>query len=302
MNTIAIFGHTGFIGKNLCNYLSDLKREVKGISIRDQHWRHEALKSVTWINLVGKAHDHKGKATEQDYYEVNLGLTKNIFKAFLVSQATLFIHVSSLAALEEVESISTLTETESCRPVSWYGKSKRAAEEWLLQQELPASKKIIILRPPMIHGADDKGNLGLLYKFILKGIPYPLASFNNKRSFISITNFCFFTDQIISNQRYISSGIYHVADDEAVSTNQIISVIQTVTGKAVLTLALPKFIIISIAKFGDLFPFPLNSMRLKKMTGNLMVSNAKIKAALGIKELPLNAIEGLTKTIGALQH
>ena len=49
----------------------------------------------------------------------------------------------------------------------------------------------------MIHGIGDKGNLGLLHKFISKGIPYPLSSFNNYRSFISMDNFSFFIKSII---------------------------------------------------------------------------------------------------------
>src|SRR5690606_12663074 len=106
--------------------------------------------------------------------------------------------------------------------------------------------------PPMVHGPGDKGNLALLYKLISKGIPYPLSSFDNSRSFISIDNFSFFIQQIIEHQDKLDSGIYHIADDESISTKEIIEIIKNVTGKNVPNIALPKFLVKGIAKIGDI--------------------------------------------------
>jgi len=297
--TIQITGSSGFVGQNLQKYLSDRHDEVKGLSLRNMNWRNHMDEDVI-VNLVGKAHDHNETATEQDYYNVNVELVKEIFQAFLGSSATLLIHISSLAAVEEFKATEPLTESNDCRPVSLYGKSKREAEEWLMKQELPEHKKLIILRPPMIHGPGDKGNLGLLYKLISKGIPYPLASFDNQRSFISIDNFCYFIEQIIQRRDNLASGIYHVADNEWISTKQIIGIIKEVTNKKVPDLSLPKFLVKGIAKVGDFVPIPLNTKRLKKMTSDLLVSNTKIKQALAIERLPLTAKEGLEKTIRSL--
>lgn len=290
---IVISGSSGFIGQNLLASIDG----ATGVSLRDRAWRGEVAVADVVINLVGKAHDHKGTADEQDYYFANVELTKQVYSAFVASTATLLIHVSSLAAVEEFESSAPLEEEDPCNPASWYGKSKRAAEEWLLAQDVPEGKKLIILRPPMVHGPGDKGNLGLLYKLISRGIPYPLSSFDNRRSFISIDNFCFFIQQIINKNDTIKSGIYHVADDEPVSTKEIIDIIKGVTGKNTPDFALPKFLVRGIAKVGDVLPIPLNSKRLKKMTSNLLVSNTKIKSALGITKLPLSAKEGLERTV-----
>ncbi|WP_313359959.1 sugar nucleotide-binding protein, partial [Empedobacter sp.] len=216
--------------------------------------------------------------------------------------AKLLIHISSLAAIEEFESNTPLLEDHKANPQSFYGKSKRVAEEWLLEQNLPSSKKIIILRPPMVHGPSDKGNLGLLYKLISKGIPYPLASFNNQRSFISIDNFSFFVKEIIEKQDLLQSGIFHISDDEAISTNQIIEIIKKVENRKVMNLSIPKSIVKGLAKVGDVLPIPLNTKRLKKMTSNLMLSNQKIKTALNIKQLPLSAEEGIIKTIKSFKQ
>ncbi|WP_160069580.1 NAD-dependent epimerase/dehydratase family protein [Sphingobacterium bovisgrunnientis] len=290
---IKISGSSGFIGENLIKIIEN----SEGVSLRSEDWRFQLSTAKVIINLVGKAHDHKGTAIESDYYYANFDLLKEIYNEFIKSSASLLIHISSLAAVEEFESNDYLDEMASCNPKSFYGKSKREAEKWLLDQSIPRSKKIIILRPPMIHGPGDKGNLGLLYKLISKGIPYPLASFNNRRSFISIDNFNFLVKEIIAKQNSLESGIYHVADDEPVSTKEIISIIKSVTNKNVPDIALPKLFINAVAKVGDILSIPLNTKRLKKMTSNLLVSNTKVKNALGIEKLPLSAKEGLEITI-----
>jgi nucleoside-diphosphate-sugar epimerase len=94
----------------------------------------------------------------------------------------------------------------------------------------------------MIHGPGNKGNLNLLYKIVFKGLPWPLGAFENKRSFCSIDNLCFIINELIDNNK-IPSGIYNVADDEAISTNELISLIAERQGKKSYILKIPKFII-----------------------------------------------------------
>lgn len=293
---ISILGASGFIGQNLIKNLNTVYK-VSEISLRRENWEKSLEDPDVFINLVGKAHDHKRVAKDEDYTFANVTLVKQIFEIFNKSDAKLFIHFSSIAALEEFESIKALTEDDDASPFSIYGKTKREAEEWLLSQKLLEGKKMIIIRPPMVHGIGDKGNLGILYKLISKGIPYPLSSFDNERSFISIDNFSFFVKEIINKSDNLKTGIYHIADDEPISTMQIIEIIKKVKKKNVLNLFVPKVLIRMLAKLGDVVPFPLNSKRLKKMTSNLTVSNHKIKSALGIDKLPLTAEQGLEKTI-----
>lgn len=293
---ILIYGTSGFIGKNLLSSLGS-NCTVTSSSLRDLTNLDKIHQSDIIINLVGKAHDHKGEATERDFDYANYELVKELYTAFIKSDASMFIHISSIAALEENGSNSALTEEMDCNPISWYGQSKRKAEEYLFSQDIPEGKKVIILRPTMVHGPGDKGNLTLLYKLISKGLPYPLANFDNQRSFLSIDNFNFIIKEIIDKSEKIDSGIYHICDDETLATSSIISVISKVTEKKIFNFSLPKGIVKGVAKIGDMLPIPLNSKRLGKMTANLIVSNEKIKKALGIDKLPISAEEGLEKTI-----
>ena len=293
MYKVSIVGASGFLGQHLVREIDN----AMGVSLRNKTWIDDVSNSDIIINLVGKAHDHNGTATKNDFYFANVELTKNIFNEFLKSKAQILIHVSSIAAVEEYESLNPLEEDHPCRPFSHYGKSKREAEDWLLKQSLPNNKKIIILRPPMVHGAGDKGNLGLLYKLISKGVPYPLMCFQNRRSFLSIENLVYFMKEIIAKNVNLNSGIYHIADDETISTKEIIEIIKNVKNKKILDFSISPTLIKTIAKIGDIIPLTLNTKRLEKMTGNLEVSNQKIKNALGITQLPISAKKGIEITI-----
>ena len=295
MKNIIIFGASGFLGTQL---KKNLLGNIVPISLREKDWLSN-LSNVAdvFINCIGKAHDHKGTATEHDFYFANYELVKVLFEEFLKSNAQLFIHISSIAAVEENERKEVLTEDSVGNPHSHYGKSKKAAEEYLLKQSLPSGKKIFILRPTMIHGEGDKGNLTLLYKIISKGIPYPLGAFQNSRTFISVDNVVFLINEIIKKHTEMKGGVYHITDDEPLSTKKIIEIIGEAKGKKPIVLSPPKFLINSLAKMGDMISLPINSKRLKKMTSNLIVSNKKIKTALNIDSLPISAEEGMKKTI-----
>ena len=193
---ILITGASGFVGQNLLSYFkdkfeitclnrNDLAGDITSLSLND----NEAI-----IHLAGKAHDLKNVSQPNDYYQINYELTKKLYDAFLKSDAKKFIFISSVkAAADQVE--GTLSETTPPNPQTHYGKSKLMAEQYIEAQPLPAGKAYYILRPCMIHGPGNKGNLNLLYHFVKKGIPYPLAAFQNKRSFLSIENLSFVIEE-----------------------------------------------------------------------------------------------------------
>ncbi len=168
------------------------------------------------------------------------------------------------------------------------------AEEYIQAQPLPKGKRYYILRPCMIiHGPGNKGNLNLLYQIVRKGIPYPLASFENKRSFLSVENLCFVIQKLI--EKDIESGIYQVADDEALSTNDVVTILAESSGQTAKLWHVSKTLINFVAKVGNVLQLPLNKEKLNKLTENYEVSNQKIKAAIG-EEWPLKTREGLALT------
>ena len=297
-----ITGNKGFVGLNLVSYLKDNKKDIIGVSrnptIDELNYEDLNLKILndakSFIHLAGKAHDLKKTSEDSEYFEVNTELTKILFNQFLESECEVFIYMSSVkAAADIVEGL--LTEDVVPNPVTVYGKSKLAAENYILSKKIPSTKRVYILRPCMIHGPHNKGNLNLLYSFVSKGIPYPFGKYENKRSFVSVENLCFIINELLENKS-IQSGIYNIADDTSISTKELVSVIGRTIGKPSKIMNTPKFIVNLVAKIGDVLPLPINSERLNKLTENYEVSNEKIKKSIQ-KDLPLSAEKGIEKTI-----
>ena len=312
---ILITGAYGFVGTNLINNLK-IKHNLYGLDIVCPT-REGVLKTFYWkdinpesfslqnlpkfdaiIHLAGKAHDTKNQSAAQSYFDINTSLTQKIFDFFLESSAKKFIFFSSVKAAADSVVGDMLTEDVIPAPVGPYGESKIRAEEYIKEHfAFPAvspcecspfremtsvtEKQVYILRPCMIHGPGNKGNLNLLYNVVKKGIPWPLGDFENRRSFTSI---------------------YHMGDDEALSTNELIAIMCEAMGKQPHIWKMNKGFMEGCAGLGTLLHLPLNTERLRKLTENYVVSNAKIKAALGIDKMPVTAKEGLIKTIRSFEE
>ncbi|MDR1543300.1 MAG: NAD-dependent epimerase/dehydratase family protein [Prevotellaceae bacterium] len=311
--TILITGIHGFVGSNLVEALKD-NHTIYGLDIVSPE-KEGVVKTFSWydldnltdidaiIHLAGKAHDTKNQLDAKIYFDINLGLTQKIFDWFLQSNATKFIFFSSVKAAAESVIGNFLTEDVTPTPKGAYGESKIAAENYIQSKEQRTKNKdraVYILRPAMIHGRGNKGNLNLLYNFVKRGIPYPLGAFENRRSFTSIDNIAFAVKNLL--EKNISSGIYNVADDETLSTNELIELIATISGKKSRIWKLsPKFMNFC-AKIGTILHLPLNSERLRKLTENYVVSNQKIKTALQIEKMPVCAKNGFEKTIKSFEN
>jgi nucleoside-diphosphate-sugar epimerase len=300
MDKILVTGASGFIAKNLIKHLQDKSLNILSFSrdfgmdykkIDSKYIDNECVEVI--IHLAGKAHDLKNTSNEQEYFKVNTDLTIDIFDNFLKSNAKSFIYFSSVKAVKDHYS-EILSEEIIPSPITSYGKSKYKAEKYLLSKIVGTEKRIIIFRPCMVHGPGNKGNLNLLYNFVSNKLPWPLGAFNNYRSFCSIDNLCFVVNEVISRPE-ILSGIYNIADDDVISTNRIIELIGISLNRKPMILSINKNIIQLITKVGEIIKLPLNSERLTKLTESYMVSNLKIKTALG-KKLPLTTEEGLLKT------
>lgn len=292
--SIYLTGSSGFVGENIVTYFAEqlaITNFTRGSAIN--------IQEDIVIHLAGKAHDLKNVSSVADYYLVNTDFTKNVYDAFLSSDAKVFIFLSSVKAVAD-EVKEELTEDFISNPVTHYGKSKLLAEQYILSKSVPIGKRVYILRPCMIHGPGNKGNLNLLYKIVSKGFPWPLGKFENKRSLCSIDNLCFIIKELIENDQ-IQPGVYNIADDEPISTIEIIKLVSEIQGKKSFIWNTPKILIIKLSKLGDLFRLPLNSERLKKLTETYIVSNKKIKQALN-KSLPINSIDGLMKTFKSFNH
>ena len=319
---ILITGIHGFVGSNLVLALKG-HHSLYGLDIIAPE-KEGVVKTFAWkdieptsfpmqllpkfdaiIHLAGKAHDTKNQSASQVYFDINTGLTQKIFDFFLESSAKKFIFFSSVKAAADSVVGDMLTEDVIPTPVGPYGESKIAAEEYILSKlrsehgelkvAMQRDKQVYILRPCMIHGPGNKGNLNLLYNVVKKGIPWPLGDFENKRSFTSIDNLCYVVEGLLTKD--VASDIYHMGDDEALSTNELIALMCEAMGKKPHIWKMNRKMMEGCAGLGTLLHLPLNTERLRKLTENYVVSNEKIKSALGIDRMPVRAADGIMKTI-----
>lgn len=310
---ILISGISGFIGSNLTRYLlKNSEMSIAGCSrsldkIKQFEgsihsiYSNDDLFSIkpsfkSYVHLSGKVYDMHDKKDAREYFEANYELTKKFFQNFIDDKDSKnFIFLSTIHVLTENPE-RELDETYEPKPFTPYGKSKFKAENYI-RNHCPPDKKYFILRPSMIHGPGNKGNLNLLYNLVKFGIPYPVGAYNNKRSFVSIENLCFIIQQIIENS--IPEGLYHISDDEPTYTHDLVKMIANATNKKGRIWNVPPSLLNFAAKIGNQMPFVLNEHRLKKLTGDFIVSNEKIKNAIG-KPLPVRSSEGLETTLKSL--
>lgn len=310
---ILITGINGFVGSNLVSALSG-KNTIYGLDIITPE--KEGVKyTFPWdfldkegeippvdaiVHLAGKAHDTKNQAAADVYFKVNRDLTIKVFDYFCAHPSIKkFVFFSTAkAAADKVDGV--LTEDVVPSPVGPYGESKIAAENYILScmRDNPdafAGRGVYIFRPCMIHGPGNKGNLNLLYNVVRKGIPWPLGAFENRRTFTSVENICFAVNGVLTKD--VESGIYNMGDDEALSTNELIEEICKSLGKKAHIWRLPKGLMFFVARLGGWLHLPLDSERLRKLTEDYVASNAKIKRALGVERMPVDARVGLMRTL-----
>ena len=281
---ILISGAYGFVGTNLSRYLAAKGHKCIALDIAKGNaeaysgfhaW--DGLDGIDWpsidavVHLAGKAHDLKKVSDPQSYFDINVGLTERLFNV-CHGKVPRFIYFSSSKAAD--------ADTP-------YGKSKLAAEQFL-------DGRAIVLRPAMIHGPGNKGNLNLLWGIARRGFPWPLAAFENRRSFTSIGNVCAAVEALCERG---GNGVYPIADDEMLSTNRLIELMAETCGRKPRLWRLPKGLMRLVARMGDVAHLPLNTERLGKLTEDSFVDNAALKGRLGWTQMPIRAEDGMRETL-----
>lgn len=274
---VLITGSNGFVGTNLRKCLEGRGHRCVTLDVRNADYDWTELAKIPFescdaiVHLAGKAHDLKKVASEQSYFDINVGLTEKIFNAS-IGKVSRFVYFSSSKASADGNA---------------YGRSKLAAEQFL-------GGRAIVLRPAMIHGPGNKGNLNLLWSVARRDLPWPLAAFENKRSFTSIGNICAAVEALCERGE---NGVYPIADDEMLSTNRVIELIAETCGKRAKLWRIPKGLMRFAAKIGDILHLPLNTERIEKLTEDSFVDNSKLRAALGWKQMPIRAEDGMRDTL-----
>ncbi len=225
MKRILVTGKNSYVGGAVKKYLEQWpkKYHVEELDVKGAKWRKFDFSRFDVIfHVAGIAHVDTKKADEKTkklYYQVNTDLAEAVAKKAREDGVKQFIYMSSSIVYGDSAPIGkkkVVKKKTEPAPVNFYGDSKLQAEI-KLKRMADKKFKIVLLRPPMIYGANCKGNYQILRKIALKSPIFP--KIENSRSMIYIDNFAEFVKQIIDNQK---SGCFYPANKEVISTYEMV--------------------------------------------------------------------------------
>ena len=237
---VLVTGATGFIGSMLCVRLSEAAREVIATSRSrveqpgifyvaspelgpEADWTLALSGIDAVVHLAGRAHvtaEQTDAKTDQAYLRINAEGTRALAAQCAAAGVKHFIFLSSCHAIAG-ESDDALTDRTVPQPVTAYGRSKLAAEDAIKSVLANSNCAWTILRPPLVYGPGNKANFGLLVKLVQTGLPLPLASVRNRRSFIYVENLVDLIAACLGNPKAFGKT-FLPSDGEDVSTAELI--------------------------------------------------------------------------------
>src|ERR1700682_3573959 len=242
--TALVTGATGFLGSHLCPALAAAGANVhalvrahppqalSGVSrvfpgeLGNPDGLRDALRGVTAVvHRAGRAHvsSESSATARNELHRVNVEGTASLVDEVLRSDVRRFIQVSSVAAVTGATD-DVISEATPPRPVTEYGRSKLAGDQVVSERCSQAGIKYAILRPPMIYGSGMKGNPLQLFRLIDRGIPLPVGGIHNQRTLLYVGNFVEALKALLSAQA-LESGCYLVADQERISTPDLVRIV-----------------------------------------------------------------------------
>jgi nucleoside-diphosphate-sugar epimerase len=230
------------------------------------------------VHAAGKAHTIPANDQEAaEFRKVNLDGTKNLLsgieKSGFFPETFVFISTVAVYGLETGDSISEESPLKGETP---YARSKIAAEQVVTDWCTERGVKYVILRLPLVAGTDAPGNLGQIRKAIAGGYYVRIKGNKARKSVVLAEDVARLLPDLSGKQ-----GIYNLTDGIHPFFSEIEAALSREAGKAV-RFSMPFFILQWAARAGDWLPFfPVNSLKLKKMTSSLTFSDEKARRELG---------------------
>lgn len=318
MTTILVTGATGFIGRHLCAGLLDAGYAVRGayrnsLPTADPDPRIEwvqagelgpdtdwsfALDSVSYVvHLAGLAHQAgvNEEDISADFYRVNTEGTRSLAKA-VAERASVkrVVFVSSIKALPK-------NGCPSEEPDSIYGRSKKLAEGAVETELRGAASDWCVLRPCLVYGPGNPGNMARLLRLINSGLPLPFASIHNRRSFIFVGNLVSAIVSCLSHPG-ASRETFTVSDGEPVSTPELLEELSKSAGRRLRLFPLPMPVLKGVARCGDVIKYVTgvsvgwDSYSVERLCGSLVASCSDIQERTGWTP-PFSKKQGLHITV-----
>jgi len=281
---IAVTGANGFIGQQLCPYLQEqLKADIitltrspstignkaLSFSVSDEQLISDLSQVDCLIHLAARAHSN---ATAADLDRDNLALSERVAKLALAAKVARVIYISSIKVNgDSTQDRAPFTADETPQPDDDYGRSKLASELILKRYFANTPTELVIIRPPLVYGSNNKGNLKSLEKLIRLGLPLPFANLNNQRDLVSIENLCALISLTVAHP-HAANQIFLVSDGISRNTKEIVELLAKYQNRQLRFFKMPNWVFAVLKKYK-----PQVSERL---TGNLQVDITKTRSFL----------------------
>jgi nucleoside-diphosphate-sugar epimerase len=289
---VLVTGATGFIGKELLKHLcfydvTAISREKKA-DHNNIKWKHLSLENLlasdiltdkydVVIHLAGLAHVLNENSDDPltEFRKVNRDITVELAKQLAANGLKRFVFVSSIGVNGvTTENQQAFTESSVTNPHSAYAVSKYEAELELSNLAKALNFELVVIRPPLVYGANAPGNFGRLIQVVKKRLPLPFASISNKRSYVSVTNLASFLVTCATHNK-AANQTFLISDGLPISTSILLQKLMKALSKKSVLLPLPK----------SLVKFLLQILGKKEMAVQLLddleVDNSKSHSLLG---------------------
>jgi nucleoside-diphosphate-sugar epimerase len=208
---VLVTGANGFIGRAVCRSLPSRGYRIVGAvrgeppsgavpslqyltmgEIDERTDWGAALSGVdSVIHLAARVHFMRESAADPlaEFRRVNVALTLNLARQAAAAGVRRFVFISSIKVNGEATPIGQpFTAEDAPRPVDAYGISKMEAEQGLQELAQHTGMQLVIIRPVLVYGPGVKANFHELMRWLLKGVPLPLGSLDNRRSLLALDN------------------------------------------------------------------------------------------------------------------
>jgi nucleoside-diphosphate-sugar epimerase len=310
MDTVLVTGANGFIGFAIMTKLQlDQQHRVRvavrkssrpypdnihvfdGLELAPNTDWTNALSSVdVVIHCAARAHLLRDTSADPlaDFRRVNTEGTLNLALQAAQAGVKRFIFLSSLGVNGAETTSQPFTASDIPSPHSPYAQSKLEAEVALLKLAQKTGMSMVIVRPPLVYGPNAPGNFGALCRLVLKGLPLPLGSINNRRSFISVDNLVDLICRCIDHPNAVNQVLL-ASDGEDLSTTELLKKMGVAFEQRLLLVPIP----VPVLKLGA--QLLGKSKQAQQLLGSLQADIDKTRLTLDWKP-PFSVEQGLRKT------
>lgn len=308
---ILVIGGSGFVGSrllmkfdkdscvNLDKQQSPFFQEITSIKdIRDVENLDTYFEGIDKVVLL--AAEHRDDITPKSlYYEVNVRGTKNVLNAMELHNVKNIVFTSSVAVYGLNK--DNPNERHEVDPFNHYGKSKWEAEkiikDWFDKD--PRNKSVTIIRPTVIFGEQNRGNVYNLLRQISSGKFLMVGQGDNKKSMAYVGNVvAFIKNRLDASQK--GYNVYNYADNPDFTMNDLVQQVERSLSKKIPSFRIPFFIGMIIGYFIDILSlisgkrFAISSVRIKKFCATTQFDSTK---AHEVFNAPYSLIQGLDLTL-----